>query len=51
MLNVSRQRVLQLAATRGFPEGQHVKAGWVWALEDIQAWAAQTGRELGPPPA
>ncbi|WP_460871842.1 helix-turn-helix transcriptional regulator [Nocardioides pakistanensis] len=40
MLGVSRQRVLQLAATDGFPAPvARLKAGNIWVKADIEEWA------------
>ena len=47
MLGVSRQRVTQLAATSDFPAPVAVlSVGRIWLREDIEAWAARTGRQL-----
>ena len=44
-LGISRQRVLQLAEKApGFPEGRHIRAGWVWDRAEFEAWARETGR-------
>jgi len=47
MFGISRQRVDQLAATKGFPEPvAELAAGRVWKRADIVAWAKATGREV-----
>jgi hypothetical protein len=47
MLDLSRQRVLQLAAEPGFPTPTAVLTGGkVWNTDDIAAWAKANGREL-----
>ncbi|HEY3630585.1 MAG TPA: DNA-binding protein [Jatrophihabitantaceae bacterium] len=49
MLDVSRTRFAQLIARKDFPEPvADLVMGKIWALEDVRAWAAQTGRELQP---
>jgi prophage regulatory protein len=45
MLGVSTQRVSQLSRGAAFPEPvAKLAAGWIWKLEDVQAWARETGR-------
>ena len=45
LLSVSRQRASQLASRRDFPEPAAVlRQGGVWFAEDVEAWAAETGR-------
>ena len=45
MLDVSRQRVSQLAVSKGFPEPVALLGvGRIWLREDIEAWARSTGR-------
>ena len=45
LLGVSRQRVHQLAARKGFPKPVAVlAAGRIWRRADILAWQAQEGR-------
>lgn len=45
MLGVSTQRVSQLSRSAAFPEPvAKLAAGWIWKLEDVQAWARETGR-------
>lgn len=45
LLGVSRQRVLQLAAHRAFPEPVAVLSmGKVWKAEDVRRWSASRGR-------
>jgi predicted DNA-binding transcriptional regulator AlpA len=45
MLNVSRQRVGQLAARSDFPVPVAVlQMGKVWLAEDIRVWAKRDGR-------
>lgn len=45
MLDVSRQRISQLAASKGFPEPVAVLGvGRIWLREDIETWARSTGR-------
>jgi len=45
MLDVTRTRVSQLAATPGFPEPvARLAAGPVWRTADIEAWGRETGR-------
>lgn len=45
MLGVSRQRVLQLAATKGFPKPvASLKAGLIWERAAIHDWMQRTGR-------
>ena len=47
MLDVSRQRVSQLAASAGFPEPvAELGVGRIWLREDIEAWARETGRTV-----
>jgi prophage regulatory protein len=47
MLGVSRQRVSQLATSEGFPEPAAIlTVGRIWLREDIEAWAAATGRTI-----
>lgn len=49
MLGVSRQRVSQLAATNGFPDPAAIlMVGRIWLREDIEEWAAATGRTIEP---
>lgn len=45
MLGVSTQRVSQLTRTASFPEPvAKLAAGWIWLIEDVEAWARETGR-------
>lgn len=45
MLGVSRQRVLQLAGTPGFPApAARLKVGQVWVKADVERWAEERGR-------
>ena len=45
MLDVTRQRVDQLARTDGFPAPvAELTAGRIWERADIFAWVAETGR-------
>jgi predicted DNA-binding transcriptional regulator AlpA len=45
MLGLSRQRVDQLARSKGFPEPVAViSAGRIWLRADVEAWARATGR-------
>ncbi|WP_198955282.1 hypothetical protein [Kineosporia sp. R_H_3] len=47
MLGVSRQRVVQLARTPGFPEPEaDLKTGRIWSREKVAAWATATGRTI-----
>lgn len=47
MLNLSRQRVSQLAVDPGFPRPVAVlSVGRIWLREDIEKWARATGRKL-----
>ena len=47
MLNVSRQRVTQLANTPGFPAPvANLNVGRIWLREDIEQWAISTGRRV-----
>lgn len=47
MLDVSRQRVSQLATSAGFPAPVAILGvGRIWLREDVVAWAASTGRQL-----
>lgn len=44
-LGVTRQRITQLSKTKGFPEPlERLTMGPVWAWEDVEAWAKETGR-------
>lgn len=45
MLGVTRTRVSQLASVSGFPEPvARLAAGPVWARDDVERWARETGR-------
>lgn len=45
LLGVSRQRAHQLAATYGFPAPlARLAVGPIWAREDVERWARETGR-------
>ncbi|MBS2939597.1 DNA-binding protein [Nocardioides sp. J2M5] len=45
LLDVTRQRVQQLAKTDGFPRPYDVLAmGQIWLRSDIETWARETGR-------
>lgn len=45
LLQVSRQRVHQLAAATGFPKPVAVlSAGLIWHRRDIERWAVSQGR-------
>lgn len=47
MLGVSRQRVDQLARSKGFPDPvATISAGRIWLREEVERWAEQTGREV-----
>jgi prophage regulatory protein len=47
MLGVSRQRVDQLARTKGFPEPVAViSAGRIWLRQDVEKWAKSVGRTI-----
>jgi predicted DNA-binding transcriptional regulator AlpA len=50
MLGVSRQRVSQLTAKPDFPPGQRLRAGTIWAYDDVAEWAQLTGRPVNPIP-
>ena len=45
LLNVSRQRITQLAAHPDFPTPvAELSMGKVWRTADVHAWAVKTGR-------
>lgn len=44
MLGLTRQRVLQLCASPGFPEPTILKGGKIWDRTDVLEWAKRTGR-------
>ncbi len=45
VLGVSRQRAVQLAATKSFPRPlARLAMGPVWRLSDVERWKAQNGR-------
>lgn len=47
MLDVSRQRVSQLATSSGFPEPVAILGvGRIWLREDVESWAERSGRVL-----
>ena len=47
MLDVSRQRVSQLATSAGFPPPVAILGvGRIWLREDVVDWAERTGRDL-----
>lgn len=47
LLNVSRQRVSQLAATADFPHpAAELQAGRIWLKSDVIAWALRKGRAV-----
>jgi predicted DNA-binding transcriptional regulator AlpA len=47
ILNISRQRLQQLAARPDFPKPvAELALGRVWYAADIRAWAVQTGRAV-----
>jgi prophage regulatory protein len=49
MLNVTRQRVMQLRAREDFPAPWATLAtGHIWRAEDIAAWAELDGRTVHP---
>lgn len=49
LLGVGRTRLVQLSSRPDFPEPvAALVMGKVWALSQVQAWAAQNGRELKP---
>lgn len=51
MLDVSRQRVNQLADEDDFPQPEaDLEMGRVWSREDIEDWAKAKGRRLNPEP-
>jgi prophage regulatory protein len=51
MLNVTRQRVMQLRARADFPKPWATLAtGHIWRAEDVTAWAEVTGRKVWPLP-
>lgn len=51
LLGVGRQRVSQLVTGKGFPAPVAVlRMGQVWDLEDVRAWAEQTGRSVAELP-
>ena len=52
ILGVSRQRIFQLVAGKGFPEPlTALRMGQIWDLDAICAWATRTGRTLHELPA
>lgn len=45
LLGVTRQRVTQLAKTKGFPDPVvRLASGPVWESADVEEWARKTGR-------
>ena len=51
LFGVSRKRVYQITQKDGFPEPVAVLTmGSIWALPDVEDYAAQTGRTLQPLP-
>jgi len=47
MLDVSRQRVTQLAQEPGFPNPEvELASGRIWKREAIERWARANGREI-----
>lgn len=51
LLGVGRQRVSVLVASPQFPPPVAVlRMGQVWDLEDVRAWAEQTGRTVAELP-
>ena len=49
LLGVGRTRLVQLSSRPDFPAPvAALVMGKVWALSQVQAWAAQNGRELKP---
>ena len=45
MLGVSRQRVLQLAATNGFPKpAAQIERTLIWIKADVDDWMREQGR-------
>lgn len=45
MLNVTRQRVAQLAETVEFPEPvAEISAGRIWLRQEVYQWARKVGR-------
>ena len=47
MLGVSRQRVDQLARSKGFPEPvATISAGRIWLRDEVEQWAGEAGRTV-----
>lgn len=45
-LGVSKSRARQLVDSRSFPPGRKLHMGWVWSVEDVEAWIVRNRPQL-----